>query len=120
MANFNELSCSKIPSSLVNFREWVVEEEHPAIVSSDLERGFISSGQKFDKEMGGKFGKDGSMRMPVMLNDLDYNGIDYSLKKMAGEKEVAFDVFTSSDKPLKYSKLKSTLEAYATQDKEKQ
>ncbi|KAF7801383.1 putative protein S-acyltransferase 4 isoform X2 [Senna tora] len=118
MRNLKELSCSKIPSSLVNFRELVVEEEN-----SDLEKGLIISKQRFEVEMGGKFGKDGKKQVPSMLlDDLNYNGIDDHLKKKAGEKEAGFDVFVSTDNKQKHSKLKSTMvDDDATQeDKENQ
>lgn len=104
MSNFKELSCSKIPSPLINFRTWVTEEEdiQEESFTSDLEKGFISSKQKFDLEMGTMYGKDG-MRVPSILKDLDYNGIDDNLKKKAGSKEAAFDIFVHADHDLKHS-----------------
>ncbi|KAK7286632.1 hypothetical protein RJT34_21769 [Clitoria ternatea] len=96
--NFKELSCYKIPKKLVNFREWVeVEDDIPdESFSSDIEKGFISSKQKFDMEMGTLYGKDG-MRVPGILKDLDYSGIDDNLKKKAGEKEGSYDIFVPTD-----------------------
>ncbi|KAH1069611.1 hypothetical protein AAZX31_03G104700 [Glycine max] len=98
--NFKELSCAKIPSKLVNFREWVTIEDdiQDESYTSDLEKGFISSKHKFDMEMGTIYGKDG-MRVPSILKELDYNGIDDDMKK-AGEKEGAYDIFVPAD-PLK-------------------
>jgi len=49
-------------------------------------------------EMGTMYGKDG-MRVPSILKELDYNGIDDDMKK-AGEKEGAYDIFVPAD-PLK-------------------
>ncbi|KAK7336374.1 hypothetical protein VNO77_16913 [Canavalia gladiata] len=98
LANFKELSCSKIPSKLVNFREMVEVEEdvQDESFSSDIEKGFINTKQKFDMEMGTMYGKDG-MRVPGILKDLDYSGIDDDLKKKAGEKEGAYDIFVPAD-----------------------
>lgn len=98
MANFKELSCAKIPSKLVNFREWVTIENNiqDESYTSDLEKGFISSKHKFDMEMGTIYGKDG-MRVPSILKELDYNDIDDHLKKKAGEKEVEYDIFVPAD-----------------------
>ncbi|XP_028761392.1 probable protein S-acyltransferase 1 [Neltuma alba] len=118
LSNFKEISCSKIPSSLVNFRALVTEEGAPG-VTSDLERSLISSKQKMDAEMGGKYGKDGNMLMPSMLNDLDCNSIDDHLKKKAGEKEAAFDIFVPTNQELKYSQQKSPKGASTAQYKEK-
>jgi len=83
---------------MINFREWVlVEDDNPdESYTSDLERGFISSKQKFDMEMGTMYGKDG-MRVPSILKELDYNGIDDTLKKKAGEKEGEYDIFVPAD-----------------------
>lgn len=108
MTNFKELSCSKIPRSLVNFRAWAREEDdvQDESFTSDLEKGFISSKQKFDMEMGTVYGKDG-MRVPNILQDLDYNGIDDHSKKKAGAKETAFDIFVPADQDVKYAQWKS-------------
>ena len=61
--------------------------------------------QKFDMEMGTMYGKDG-MRVPTLLKDLDYNGIDDHLKKKAGAKECTFDIFVPADQDPKYSQWK--------------
>lgn len=115
LGNFKEVSCCKIPSSLVKFRDFVKEEENTPMVTSDVERDFISSKKKFDVEIGGTYGKDGGIRLPTsMLNDLD------DRPKKAGEKEVAFNIFLPADQGIKYSQCKSTKGADATEDKEKQ
>lgn len=106
--NFKELSCSKIPSPLVNFRTWVTEEDdvQDESFTSDLEKGFINPKQKFDMEMGTMYGKDG-MRVPSILKDLDYSGIDDNLKKKkAGAKESSFDILVPADQDLKNSQWK--------------
>ncbi|XP_020219911.1 probable protein S-acyltransferase 1 [Cajanus cajan] len=98
LSNFKELSCAKIPSKLVNFREWVTIEDdiQDGSYTSELERSFISSKHKFHMEMGTMYGKDG-MRVPSILKELDYNDIDDHLKKKAGEKESAYEIFVPSD-----------------------
>ncbi|KAI4300952.1 hypothetical protein L6164_034277 [Bauhinia variegata] len=105
LGNFNELSCARIPRSMVNFREWVEEEDDTSSESfrSDIEKGFMpmDSKKKFDMEMGTKYGKDDS-------------GADDYLKTKAGEKEVRFDIFVPADKEPKYSQWKSTNETNAT------
>ncbi|KAL2320579.1 hypothetical protein Fmac_029548 [Flemingia macrophylla] len=104
LSNFKELSCAKIPSKLVNFREWVTVEEdiQDGSYTSELDRGFISSKHKFDMEMGTMYSKDG-IRVPSLLKELDYNDIDDHLKKKAGEKEGSYEIFVTSDQ----SKLKT-------------
>ncbi|WVZ05136.1 hypothetical protein V8G54_018482 [Vigna mungo] len=98
LQNFKELSCGRIPKTLVNFREWVVVEDDipDESYTSDLERGFISSKHKFDMEMGTMYGKDG-MGVPPILKELDYSGIDDTLKKKAGEKEGQYDIFVPAE-----------------------
>ncbi|XP_027351117.1 probable protein S-acyltransferase 1 [Abrus precatorius] len=98
MANFNELSCAKIPRKLVNFRELVEVEDDVQDMSytSDLEKGFMNPKQKFDMEMGTMYGKEG-MRDPGILKDLDYTDIDDHLKKKAGEKEGTYEIFVPVD-----------------------
>lgn len=98
MSNFRELSCAKIPNKLVNFREWVTVEDdiQEGSYTSDLERGFMSSKHKFDMDMGTMYGKDG-MRVPSILKELDYSGIDDNLKKKAGEKDGGYDIFVQVD-----------------------
>ncbi|KAK7396079.1 hypothetical protein VNO78_16826 [Psophocarpus tetragonolobus] len=98
LENFKELSCAKIPTTLVNFREWVTVEDdiQDESYTSNLEKGFMSSKHKFDMEMGTMYSKD-SMRVPSILKELDYNGIDDHLKRKAGEKEGTYDIFVPAD-----------------------
>lgn len=76
LKNLREILCSKVPVSLVNFREWVIEEDDASMRSMSMSHKFGSmhSKGKFDLEMGGILGKDAAF--PV-----DYGGIDKSLKK---------------------------------------
>ncbi|QHO46740.1 hypothetical protein HN51_016226 [Arachis hypogaea] len=110
VSNFKELSCARIPTSLVNFREWVAEEddyqdESYRTYNSEFDKGFVNPKQKFDMEMGTMYGKD-SMRVPNILKDLDYSGIDDNLKKKVGAKDGTFDIFVLADQDLKYSQWK--------------
>jgi palmitoyltransferase ZDHHC9/14/18 len=104
VANFKELSCSKIPNPLVNFREWVAEDDdmQDESFTSDLEKGFISSKQKFDMDMG-VYGKEGK-KVPNILQNLDYNGIDDHLKK---KKDAPFEIFVPVDHDLTFSQWRS-------------
>ncbi|XP_027071935.1 probable protein S-acyltransferase 4 isoform X3 [Coffea arabica] len=92
--NLREIFLSRAPPVLVNFREWVTEED-------DTYRGSIS--HKFcgdtinpkaiiDIEMGGKHSKDSPFPLPDILEKIDYNGISDSLKKEGGE-NIKFDSF---------------------------
>ncbi|KAM5550551.1 putative protein S-acyltransferase 1 [Rosa sericea] len=83
LGNLKEVFCSRIPPSMVNFRAWVLKDDDTAMgsIASESERGFISSKEKFDIEMGNKFTKDGNMLVPSILQKLDYTGIDDNMKK---------------------------------------
>ncbi|MED6171946.1 hypothetical protein PIB30_045705 [Stylosanthes scabra] len=110
ISNFKELSCARIPPALVNFREWVAEvddyqDESFRTYNSEFDKGFVNPKQKFDMEMGTMYGKDG-MRVPNILKDLDYSGIDDNLKKKVGAKDGTFDIFAPADQDLKYSQWK--------------
>ncbi|KAL9398155.1 hypothetical protein Peur_007116 [Populus x canadensis] len=89
--NFKQVFFSKIPVSAINFREWVAEDDDSIKGGSDINGNFVGKG-KFDIEMGGKFGKDGAMHLPSILQNLDYGSLDDSLKKK-GEEKPAFDPF---------------------------
>ncbi|XP_057999328.1 probable protein S-acyltransferase 1 [Hevea brasiliensis] len=92
MSNFREVFFSKIPPSAINFRAWVSDDEM-VMDGPELNGSFIGSKERFDIEMGGKLGKDGGMRVPSILHDLDYNGLDDSLKKKGVEGVVALEPF---------------------------
>ncbi|KAI5583575.1 hypothetical protein BDE02_06G023900 [Populus trichocarpa] len=89
--NFKQVFFSKIPVSAINFREWVTEDDDSIKGGSDINGNFVGKG-KFDIEMGGKFGKDGAMHLPSILQNLDYGSLDDNLKKK-GEEKPAFDPF---------------------------
>lgn len=79
---------------MINFRVWISEEDE-SVMGSSIERlnsGFMGSKEKFDIEIG-KSGKDGDIRLPDILQNLDYSGFEDSLKKKGGEGVVAFDPF---------------------------
>lgn len=80
LKNLREILCSKVPPSLVNFREWVTEEDDPSMrsVSMSHKYGSINSKGKFDLEMGGILGKDTAFQV-------DYGDVDESLKKTRGD-----------------------------------
>ncbi|KAG8367777.1 hypothetical protein BUALT_Bualt16G0108000 [Buddleja alternifolia] len=84
LKNLKEIFFTRTVPSLVNFREWVTEEDDSYIES--MSKGFggdnMKSNGKIDLELG-LFGKDGKPT-PDMLRNLDYNEIDDSLKKDKG------------------------------------
>ncbi|XP_052171818.1 probable protein S-acyltransferase 3 [Diospyros lotus] len=87
MKNLKEFFFSKTPSSEINFREWVVED---------------------DTEMDEMIGKDGAMMVPNILQNLDYAGIDDNLKKDRGG-DIAYDSFLfDAKKELRQSQLDPT------------
>ncbi|XP_059668256.1 probable protein S-acyltransferase 1 [Cornus florida] len=89
--NLKEIFFSKIPPSGINFREWVYEDDDAIAgsISHNFGRGVSSKG-KADIEMGGMLSKDGGIPLPNILKNLDYGGIDDTLKKGGGE-DFTFD-----------------------------
>ncbi|EYU20839.1 hypothetical protein MIMGU_mgv1a022060mg, partial [Erythranthe guttata] len=80
--NIKEVFFSNTVPSLVNFREWVTEEDDDFALESISKKfggDIIKSSMKVDLELG-LFGKDGKP-IPEMLQNLDYKGIEDSLKK---------------------------------------
>ncbi|KAL9425170.1 hypothetical protein AB3S75_032161 [Citrus x aurantiifolia] len=105
LKNIKELFFSKIPPSMINFRTWVTEDDDSVAGSAAAEfnEGFIGSKDKFDIEMG-KYGKENDVRLPSILQNLDYSGIDDNLKKKEGNGADAFDpYFLPSEQVPKYS-----------------
>ncbi|KAL3819654.1 hypothetical protein ACJIZ3_005559 [Penstemon smallii] len=89
--NLKEVFFSRTVPSLVNFREWVIEEDDTIVESITKKFGGenIKMNGKIDLEHG-IVGKDGKP-LPDILQNLDYNGIEDSLKKDKGGK--IFDPF---------------------------
>ncbi|KAL6539728.1 putative protein S-acyltransferase 3 [Orobanche hederae] len=114
LRNLKEVFFSKTPSSLVNFREWVVEEDD-SITESVTKKYCVdyikSNGGRVDLELG-IYGKDGKP-IPDILRNLDYNGIDDSLKKDNGGK-IALDPFFSHNE--KYESGDSAVDDDGTED----
>ncbi|GKV28972.1 hypothetical protein SLEP1_g37954 [Rubroshorea leprosula] len=83
--NFRELFFSKLPPAMIKFRAWTTEYDDQSVISSfrDYAGGFISSKEKFDKEMGGKHDKDGLVPARI-LQIMDYCDADDGLKKGDG------------------------------------
>ncbi|KAJ4848102.1 hypothetical protein Tsubulata_023523 [Turnera subulata] len=83
VSNFKEVFLSKIPPSMINFREWVFEDDEGSSVNSEgrFNKSFARPKvAAFDIEMGNKVGKDG-MTLPSMLQNFDYNGLENDMKK---------------------------------------
>ncbi|KAI5560104.1 hypothetical protein BDE02_16G024000 [Populus trichocarpa] len=119
LKNFKQVFFSKIPASAINFREWVSEDDDSLMGSSDINGNFIGKG-KFDIEMGGKFGKDGAIHLPTVLQNLDYGSLNDNLKKK-GEGKAAFDpFFFPADQEQTNSPQTSRDKSSAAEDKRKQ
>ncbi|KAL3841120.1 hypothetical protein ACJIZ3_025711 [Penstemon smallii] len=114
--NLKEIFFSKTIPSLVNFREWVTEEDDAVVESVTKKFGgdVVKLKGKTDLELGIP-GKDGKP-LPDILQNLDYSGIDDSLKKDNGGK-IALDPFffpTTQDE--KYGTGDSTIDDDGTED----
>lgn len=99
MRNLGEIFLSKIPPSLVNFREWVSEEDESTMGSRSHKFGgdhIMNPKARFDIEIGGKLSKDGSFSVNpnIMLQKIDYGAINESLKEGGGN--IGFDPFIYS------------------------
>lgn len=101
--NLKEIFFSKTVPSLVNFREWVTEEDDSIVESISRKYGgdIIKSNGKIDLELG-ILGKDGKP-LPNILQNLDYNGIEESLKKGKGGKVNLDPYFFPTDQEDKYA-----------------
>ncbi|CAI9101062.1 OLC1v1038301C1 [Oldenlandia corymbosa var. corymbosa] len=88
LKNLKEILLSRSLTSLVNFRDWVTEEEDDSTISSISHkfRGDVTNHPKgmIDIEAGGKLRKDGIYQLPEILHKIDYSGINDSLKKEGG------------------------------------
>lgn len=80
--NLNEVFVRKIPSSLNDFRAFVLEDEHMMMVPStpNLVRSLTTSKEKIDIESG-KFTEDNGFSLPEILQNLDYDDIEDDLKR---------------------------------------
>ncbi|PIN18869.1 DHHC-type Zn-finger protein [Handroanthus impetiginosus] len=107
--NLKEIFFSKTVPSLVNFREWVIEEDDSFIESVTRKFGgdIIKTNGKIDLELG-ILGKDGKP-LPHVLQNLDYNGIDDSLKKDKGGKVNLDPYFFPTDQEEKFGAGDSTV-----------
>ncbi|KAF5737599.1 hypothetical protein HS088_TW13G00485 [Tripterygium wilfordii] len=122
IGNLKEVFCSGIPSGMINLRAWAPEDYDPSMgsISSELGGGFIGSKDKFDIEMGGKLGKDGILKMPSILHNLDYSGHDDNLKTKSRDMNASFDpFFFPTDRQLKMQP-KSTFGGHSIDDKRMQ
>lgn len=120
IGNIKEVFFSKIPPSMINFRAWVSEDEGPAMgsVEKQLDGGFMSSKEKFDIEIGSKFGKDNGLSVPYIFKNLDYTGIDDNLKRKMGDGDTEIDpISIASGQEPRYSQWTSPVGGKITDDK---
>ncbi|KAL8489169.1 hypothetical protein ACS0TY_025169 [Phlomoides rotata] len=96
MKNIKETLFSKSVPSMVNFREWVIQEDN-SFVDSISQRycgDIVKPNGKIDLELG---------KPPSFLQNLDYNGIDESLKKDKGGNVNLDPYFFPTDQEDKYA-----------------
>lgn len=114
--NIKEVLFSKTVPSLVNFREWVTEEDDDMFAESITKKfggDIMKSNMKVDLELG--IGKDGKA-VPNILQGLDYNGIDESLKKDRGGKIADDPFFLHHDQEDKYGSGDSSVDDGLSED----
>ncbi|KAL8493612.1 hypothetical protein ACS0TY_024698 [Phlomoides rotata] len=96
MKNIKESLFSKPVPSMVNFREWVIQEDN-SFADSISQRycgDIVKPNGKIDLELG---------KPPSFLQNLDYNGIDESLKKDKGGNVNLDPYFFPTDQEDKYA-----------------
>jgi len=84
LRNLKSVFCSKIPPSLINFRAWVSEDNSSigsTSASSESDRGVIIPKDSFHVDVGGRFGRDSSKNVPIILRNLEYNSFEEGLKR---------------------------------------
>ncbi|XP_010111327.2 probable protein S-acyltransferase 1, partial [Morus notabilis] len=83
LGNYNEVFCSKIPPSMIDFRAWTSEDDDIVVGSTppESDRGFMGSKEKFDIEVGQRFSKDAGKGLPIILQNLDYSAFDDTTKR---------------------------------------
>ncbi|KAG6430953.1 hypothetical protein SASPL_109027 [Salvia splendens] len=100
--NIKEIFFSKPVVTRINFREWVNEADfHVQSISRKFSADFIGTNGKLDLELG-VIGKDGKP-FPGILQNLDYKGIEESLKKPKGGKVIVDPFVLPSDQDDKYT-----------------
>ncbi|XP_058107520.1 probable protein S-acyltransferase 1 isoform X1 [Magnolia sinica] len=95
LRNFMYLFFSRIPPSMNDFRAWVLEDFVDVSVTSKTGGDvFISPiKERDDIELGSKAGAGGDMPIPIILQNLDYSGIDDDLRGREMNQEDVFDPF---------------------------
>ncbi|GAB2267075.1 hypothetical protein Dimus_002057 [Dionaea muscipula] len=98
--NLVQIFCSKIPPSVINFREMVLVDDIIEDDSSSYhDGGLVDFKKTFGVEMGHKkLHKNGSLVLPGILQNLDYAGVDdmKMMKKMkneVGNQDAGFNLF---------------------------
>ncbi|WJZ92999.1 hypothetical protein VitviT2T_011964 [Vitis vinifera] len=97
--NLKETFLSKIPPSMNDFRS-LVQESEPMVVesmTSNPEGGIMNLKEKIDIEMGAKLAEENGFRLPEILRNLDYDGVDDNLKSRDEEGRISFDPYFSAE-----------------------
>lgn len=117
ISNVKEIFFSKIPPPMINFRAWASEDDEMGSSTTEINGDFIGSKEKFDIELGTKLGKDGATRLPSILQNLDYSGIDDNLKRKGGDGGSAYDpFFLPADQEPRYSQRTSNVGGNASDE----
>ncbi|XP_024038465.1 probable protein S-acyltransferase 4 isoform X2 [Citrus clementina] len=96
LRNLGEVFFSKIPPSMNNFRSFVEEDEHMVIGSLTPNFGegtAAGSKEKIDIEMGSKHAEDTGYSLPEILQNLDFDNLEDSLKIKEERGIPGFDPF---------------------------
>ncbi|XVF07031.1 hypothetical protein REPUB_Repub06bG0102200 [Reevesia pubescens] len=81
LGNFKEISLSRIPPPMINFRAWTSEDDNLSVVSSVIDENgdcINASKDNFETEIGVKLNRY-SPTVPNLLQRIDYAGFDNSL-----------------------------------------
>ncbi|KAK6944508.1 Palmitoyltransferase, DHHC domain [Dillenia turbinata] len=92
--NLREVLFSKIPPSLNDFRALVQEDDHvvEATVPPDLGEDAVFPKEKIDIEMGNKTSEGSGFSLPEMLQHLDYDDLEDSVKSKEADGRLAIDI----------------------------
>ncbi|XP_051138895.1 probable protein S-acyltransferase 4 isoform X2 [Andrographis paniculata] len=118
LKNLKEICFSRTVPSLVNFREWVAEEDYSSMASISRKFGVdtLKSNGKIDLELG-VISKDGKS-VPTILQNLDYSGIKDSFKKGTKDGKPNLDpIFLSFDEEGSAAEDASTIDDNGTDDR---
>lgn len=103
LGNIGETFCSIIPPSKNDFRSFVLDYDTETVETgtspSTMRRGFTTSNEKTDIEMGSSLNaEDGSLPLPEILQNFDFD--NFEALRFADEGQPSFDPFFSAEQDL--------------------